>query len=137
MLDPRTLIKEPWFDSAGYPFTSHELTLPAGRLHYVDEGPRDAELVFLVHGTPGWSYEYRELIKRLRTHFRVVAPDMIGFGLSDRSQTFSYDLPDHTATLKALLDHVAPVRSKPVRLVVHDYGGPVGLPLLLDEPQRF
>lgn len=67
----------------------------------------------------------------------MVAPDLIGFGLSERSQRFSYSLPDHTAALKSLLDHVVPPGSRPVRLVVHDYGGPVGLPLLLDEPQRF
>lgn len=137
MQDPRALINEPWFDSAGYPFASHHLDLPAARLHYVDEGPRDGEVVFLVHGTPGWSYEYRELIQRLCPRFRVVAPDLIGFGLSERSQRFSYSLPDHTAALKSLLDHVVPPGSRPVRLVVHDYGGPVGLPLLLDEPQRF
>lgn len=137
MQDPSALTKEPWFDSAGYPFASHYMPHPAGRLHYVDEGRPDAELVLLIHGTPGWSYEYRELIKRLRTRFRVVAPDLLGFGLSERSQTFSYSLPDHTGVLKALLDHVAPPGAPPVRLVVHDYGGPVGLPLLLDEPQRF
>lgn len=141
MQDPSALKKEPWFDSVGYPFSSHYLELPAGRLHYLDEGPPDGELVFLIHGTPGWSYEYRELVLRLRARYRVVAPDLIGFGLSERSQTFSYSLPDHTAVLKALFDHVAPPGSRPARLparlIVHDYGGPVGLPLLLDDPQRF
>ena len=71
-----------WLDLAEYPFTSKWLTLSSGRLHYVDEG-QGRPLVF-VHGTPDWSFLWRGLIKALAPHYRCVAPDHLGFGLSDR-----------------------------------------------------
>jgi haloalkane dehalogenase len=130
-MEPMKLRDEPWFDREGYPFAPHVLETPAGKLHYVDEGEGPA--VLLVHGTPGWSYEYRVAIARLRRRFRVVAPDHLGFGLSDRSSTFGYTLPEHTANLEALVAHLKLDRFS---LVVHDFGGPVGLPLVLSKPER-
>jgi pimeloyl-ACP methyl ester carboxylesterase len=71
-----------WFDRDAYPFESRYLELPSGRMHYLDEG-RGRALVF-VHGSPSWSWDFRKLIRGLRGRFRCIAPDHVGFGLSDR-----------------------------------------------------
>ena len=71
-----------WLDRAEYPFAPRWLDLPAGRMHYVDEG-QGRPIVF-VHGTPDWSFVWRHLIKALRPRYRCIAPDNLGFGLSDK-----------------------------------------------------
>ena len=73
-------------DLPGYPFSPRYVTLPDGlRMHYVDEGPADAEVVLLLHGQPTWSYLYRTVVARLTQHgLHAVAPDLIGFGRSDK-----------------------------------------------------
>ena len=70
-----------WIDRREYPFESHYLQVPGGRLHYVDEG--SGEPVVMVHGNPTWSFLYRNLILRLRQDYRCIALDHLGFGLSD------------------------------------------------------
>src|SRR5688572_23028071 len=88
-----------------YPFESHWLPLPAGRMHYVDEGPEgEAESTLLfVHGNPTWSFHWRRLISALRDRFRCVAPDHLGCGLSEKPQQF-FTLDDHIGNLCALVD---------------------------------
>ena len=71
-----------WVDRIGYPFRTRFADLPAGRVHYVDEGT--GEPILFVHGTPTWSYEWRHLISALGPRWRCVAPDLLGFGLSER-----------------------------------------------------
>jgi haloalkane dehalogenase len=108
-----------------YPFAPHWLETPAGRLHYVDEGPRDAAAaVVCVHGNPTWSFYYRNLIKELAPHFRVIASDHLGCGLSDKPQDFSYRLADHIENLARLVETL---KQTTVHFVVHDWGGPIGL----------
>jgi haloalkane dehalogenase len=108
-----------------YPFAPHWLETPAGRLHYVDEGPRDAAAaVICVHGNPTWSFYYRNLIRELAPRFRVLAPDHLGCGLSDKPQGFSYRLAEHVENLARL---VATVEQRTLHFVVHDWGGPIGL----------
>jgi haloalkane dehalogenase len=120
-----------WLDRAGYPFTSRFLELPAGRVHYVDEGA--GEPVLFVHGTPTWSYEWRHLIPALAPRWRCVAPDLLGFGLSDRPPRFAYTPEAHAEALAAFVERLG---LEGFTLVVHDYGGPIGLPLCLDRPER-
>jgi haloalkane dehalogenase len=120
-----------WLDREGYPFTHRFLTLPAGRLHYVDEG--GGRPVLFVHGTPTWSYEWRHLIGALAPGWRCVAPDLLGFGLSERPRDFAYTPEAHAAILT---EFVAQLGLDDLTLVVHDYGGPIGLPLALDGPTR-
>jgi haloalkane dehalogenase len=120
-----------WLDRAGYPFTSRFLTLPAGRLHYVDEGAGPP--VLFVHGTPTWSYEWRHLIGALRPRWRCVAPDLLGFGLSERPPCFPYTPAAHAEVLAGFVRRLG---LDDFTLVVHDYGGPIGLPLCLNEPAR-
>ena len=102
----------------------------AGRLHYVDEG--SGEVVLLVHGTPTWSFEYRHLIRALAPARRCIAPDLLG-GLSERPLDFAYPPQAHARVLSEFVEKMGLER---LSLVVHDYGGPMALPLLLDAASR-
>ena len=116
-----------WVDRAAYPFESRWLELPAGRLHYVDEGGGPA--ILFVHGTPTWSFEWRRLIAGLRGTHRCIALDHLGFGLSDRPAGATYTPEAHAERLR---EFVAGLGLERFTLVVHDFGGPIGLPLALD-----
>ncbi|MDP0496827.1 MAG: alpha/beta fold hydrolase [Verrucomicrobiota bacterium JB024] len=105
-----------------YPFESHWLETPAGRVHYVDEGAGEQAVVF-VHGNPTWSFFYRNLILGLRDKFRCVAIDHLGMGLSDKPQSFSYRLADRIDHLDTLIRTLG---LKQFHLVVHDWGGAIG-----------
>jgi cis-3-alkyl-4-acyloxetan-2-one decarboxylase len=111
-----------------YPFTPKRFKTAAGELSYVDEGPRAREAVLMVHGNPTWSFFYRDLIKDLSPRMRCIAPDHIGCGLSDKPQDWDYTLPNHIANLATLVDSLDLDR---VHLVVHDWGGPIGLGAML------
>jgi len=118
-------------DQGHYPFTPHHLEVEGGRMHYVDEG--SGPTVVLVHGTPTWSFLYRRLITDLSTSYRVVAPDNLGFGLSDKPADWGYTPADHARNLRTLLDHLG---LREYVLVVHDFGGPIGLSCAIDDPDR-
>jgi haloalkane dehalogenase len=117
-----------WLDRNAYPFTSRELPLAAGRMHYVDEG-RGEPLLF-VHGTPTWSFEFRHLIAAFSGRYRCIAPDHLGFGLSERPPRFAYTPEAHAANLSEFVERLHLDR---VTLIVHDFGGPIALPLALRE----
>jgi haloalkane dehalogenase len=114
-----------------YPFESRWLDLAAGRMHYIDEGSGDTLL--FVHGTPTWSFEWRDLIRAFAPTHRCIAPDHIGFGLSERPKTFSYKPEAHADNLAEFVEWLNP---EPFTLIVHDYGGPIGLPICLRHPER-
>jgi haloalkane dehalogenase len=116
----------PWVDREAYPFRSRWADLPQGRMHYVGEGKGD--VVLFVHGTPTWSFEFRHLIKALSSGHRCISPDHLGFGLSERPVTADYTPEAHADRLRAF---VAKMGLDRFTLVVHDYGGPIGLPLAL------
>lgn len=118
-----------WLDRNQYPFESHFFETPHDRMHYVDEGKGPA--VVLVHGTPTWSFLWRHHIKALRSTHRVIAPDHLGFGLSDKPEEAPYRPEDHARRLTALLDELG-VRD--FTLVVHDFGGPIGLAHAIERP---
>lgn len=118
-----------WIDRGEYPFRPHYFETPAGRIHYVDEGEGDP--ILLVHGTPTWSFLYRRLIKDLSRDHRVIAADNLGFGLSDKPVGCSYLPEDQAKSLAAL---IAALGLKDLVLVVHDFGGPIGLSYALDHP---
>jgi haloalkane dehalogenase len=99
----------------------------------VDEGPRGGEVMLLVHGTPSWSFEYRHLIAGLSRTRRVIAFDHLGFGLSERPRGFEYSPEAHTLVMRELLEQLGLERFS---IVVHDYGGPIALPLIVAEPER-
>jgi haloalkane dehalogenase len=100
-------------------------------MHYVDEGAGEP-LVF-VHGTPTWSFEWRHLIRAFAPTHRCIAPDYIGFGLSERPRKFSYTPESHAENFAECIEKL---RLDPFTLIVHDYGGPIGLPFCLRYPQQ-
>ena len=125
----------------GYPFTSRYLEhLPgfAGlRLHYLDEGDTDAEHTFLcLHGQPTWSYLYRRMLPIFtEAGHRVVAPDLFGFGRSDKPTEDSvYTFDFHRRTLLSCIEHLD---LSGITLVMHDWGGLLGLTLPMEMPERF
>jgi len=109
-----------------YPFAPHWLDLGGCRLHYLDEGPRRAPPVLMLHGNPGWSFEYRALVTALSGRFRCIVPDHVGCGLSDKpgDEAYAYRLEQRLADLRALLEHLA--LDQPLSLVMHDWGGMIG-----------
>jgi cis-3-alkyl-4-acyloxetan-2-one decarboxylase len=109
-----------------YPFTGRYLETRGLRLHYLDEGPREAPPVLMLHGNPTWSFYYRNLVLRLRERFRCIVPDHIGCGLSDKPAEESYDyrLQSRVEDLETLLSHLD--LQQPISLVVHDWGGMIG-----------
>jgi cis-3-alkyl-4-acyloxetan-2-one decarboxylase len=116
-----------------YPFASRFLEVDGGRMHYVDEGPRDAAPVLMLHGNPTWSFLYRRLVKALSGEHRCVAPDHIGCGMSDKPQDWRYDLVGHIQNLEKL---VLALDLRDITLVVHDWGGPIGLGFARRHPER-
>jgi haloalkane dehalogenase len=119
-----------WVDRDAYPFPSHRIGLSYGpRMHYVDHG--SGEPVLFVHGTPTWSFEWRHQIRALAPRFRCIAPDHLGFGLSDRPRDGEYTPEWHGRNLADFVDRMG---LSGFTLVVHDYGGPIGLPLALNTP---
>ena len=122
-----------WLDRELFPFEGRFLETRFGRVHYVDEGPRDGEVVLLVHGTPSWSFEYRHLIPVLARTRRVIAVDHLGFGRSERPEDFDYTPEAHSQVLREVIDGLGLTR---FALAVHDYGGPIALPIAVAEPTR-
>ncbi|GAB3527049.1 alpha/beta fold hydrolase [Pontibacter brevis] len=120
-----------WLDRILYPFQHHTLKLEAGHMHFVDEGT-GAPIVF-VHGTPTWSFVWRQQIKSLSRTYRCVAPDHLGFGLSDKPKGFAFTPAAHADNLEALIEHL---QLRNITLVVHDFGGPIGLRYALRHPEN-
>ncbi len=120
-----------WVDRSIYPFTPRTFHGADGRMSYLDEG--EGPPVLLVHGTPSWSFEWREVIRLLAPHHRVIAPDHLGFGLSDKPHGAGFTPADHARRLLALVDHLD---LRELTLVVHDFGGPIALPIALDRRER-
>ena len=114
-----------------YPFRSHYLTLSGWKYHYVDEGSGDP--LVMLHGNPTWSFYYRALLGAFSPTHRVVAPDHMGCGLSDKPPTYSYTLAQHINNLEALLDTLKLER---LTLFLHDWGGPIGMGYALRHPER-
>lgn len=115
-----------WLDPSLYPFSPRRFHTGEGDLSYVDEG--SGPVVLLVHGTPSWSFEFRHVVQALAGTHRVIAPDHLGFGLSDKPTGVGLAPEDHARRLRQL---VTALDLRDITLVVHDFGGPIGLPLAL------
>ncbi|GAB4210798.1 MAG: alpha/beta fold hydrolase [Roseiflexaceae bacterium] len=105
-----------------YPFEQHYLDLPGGRMHYLDEG--QGPPVIMLHGNPTWSFYYRRLVLALRDRHRVIVPDHLGCGLSDKPQGYTYRLADHIDNLARLIWELDLDEAD---LVLHDWGGAIGM----------
>lgn len=117
-----------------YPFESHFLDRRGLRYHYLDEG-QGGPLV-MVHGNPTWSFYFRELVLALRGEYRCIVPDHIGCGLSDRpdDSCYEYTLERRVDDLEALMDHLG--LDSGVTLLMHDWGGMIGMGAALRRPRR-
>jgi pimeloyl-ACP methyl ester carboxylesterase len=120
-------IREKW------PYAARFARVNGWRMHYVDEG--DGDPVLLLHGNPTWGFLYRDVIGPLvQSGRRVIVPDMIGFGLSEKpAREQAHTLDGHTANLVGLVRHLELTR---VTVVCHDWGGPTGLSLAMSNPDR-
>lgn len=116
-----------------YPFASHFFEHNGVRQHYLDEGDAHAPVLVMVHGNPTWSFYWRHLVKAFSQNFRVIVPDHIGCGFSDKPQDYSYTLEQHIQNFDALLAHLA---VKDITLVVHDWGGGVGFGYATRHPEN-
>jgi haloalkane dehalogenase len=125
----------------GYAFAPHYVEVPSGdgamlRVHYVDEGPRNAAPVLMLHGEPSWSYLYRKMIPLFAAAgMRAVAPDLVGFGRSDKpAAREDYTYARHVAWMGALIEALD---LRDITLVGQDWGGLIGLRLVAEKPDRF
>jgi haloalkane dehalogenase len=118
----------------GFPYAPRYADLPDGlRMHYVDEGPASAGTVLLLHGQPTWSYLYRTMIERLAAQgLRAVAPDLVGFGRSDKPrERAAHSVHGHVGWMAQFADALG---LRDVTLFVQDWGGPIGLGVLSERP---
>jgi len=115
-----------------YPFTPHRAQVRPGiAMAYLDEGPREGEVVLALHGNPSWSYYWRHLVLGLRERYRVIVPDHVGMGLSDKPDDGARALPRYDYTLQSRIDDIAALLGHlgitgPLTLAVHDWGGMIG-----------
>lgn len=120
-----------------YPFTPQRFDVRRGiAMSYLDEGPRDGEIIVMLHGNPSWSFYWRHLVLGLRDRYRCIVPDHVGMGLSDRPDDaqYAYTLQSRIDDLDALLDRLG--ITGPVTLAVHDWGGMIGFGWALRNPSR-
>jgi haloalkane dehalogenase len=128
---------ERFADLDGWPYEPHYAEVGGLRMHYVDEGPRDGEVVLLLHGEPSWGYLYRHMIPPLvAAGLRVVVPDLVGFGRSDKpDDQEAYSYASHVEWTRALLFDALDLSG--ITLFCQDWGGLIGLRLVGEHPDRF
>jgi len=125
-----------------YPFDARRFEVRSGiGMSYLDEGPRDAEVVVMLHGNPSWSYYWRHLVLGLRDNYRCIVPDHVGMGLSDKPDDAADASPRYDYTLASRIDDLDALLRQlgvdgPVTLAVHDWGGMIGLGWALQDPAR-
>ncbi|CAB5104257.1 Haloalkane dehalogenase-like protein [Olavius algarvensis associated proteobacterium Delta 3] len=117
-----------------YPFRSHTMDIHGFRYHYLDEGAGDP--VIMVHGNPTWSFYYRHLVKGLSHAYRTIVPDHIGCGLSDKPgmQLYDYRLRSRVDDFQAFIQGLH--LQRPITLIVHDWGGMIGMAYARRHPER-
>lgn len=114
-----------------YPFASRFYDTGGARMHYVDVG--EGRPIVMLHGNPTWSFYYRRLMRALSPRMRVIAPDHIGCGLSDKPRDYAYTLATHIENLGKLLENLAVGE---LDLVLHDWGGAIGMGWAIKNPNR-
>jgi len=123
-------------DIVDYPFKPNYINLGDTRIHYIDEGPKDGEIIYLLHGEPAWSYLFRKMIPTLiEEGYRVIAPDMVGFGKSDKY--ISIDDYSHQMHVDKMTQLIVELNLKNITAHLHDWGGLVGFRVIAEEPERF
>ena len=119
-----------------YDFTPNYVEVDGMRMHYVDEGPKDGVVIVLLHGEPSWSYLYRFMIPPLRdAGFRVIAPDLLGFGKSDKpARKEDYSFAGHVSWMKAFIEEL---QLTDITLFCQDWGSLIGLRVAAENEARF
>ncbi len=119
-----------------YPFQPHYFNINSLAMHYLDEGAREAPPVLMLHGNPSWSYYYRRLVTALKPTHRCIVPDHIGMGLSARpgNEAYRFTLAQRVDDLDQLIGSLQ--LSEPMTLVVHDWGGMIGMAWAADHPEQ-
>ena len=119
-----------------YDFTPNYVGIDGMRMHYVDEGPKDAEPILLMHGEPSWSYLYRHMIPPITAAgYRAIAPDLIGFGKSDKpTRQEDYSYASHVAWIRQFIEQLD---LNGITLVCQDWGSLIGLRVAAENEQRF
>jgi len=126
----------------GFPFTPQRFTRADGlSMNYLDEGPRDGEVLLMLHGNPSWSWYWRHLVAGLSDRMRCIAPDWIGMGWSDKpgDDRYRYTLASRIDDLEQLYQYLVRERGVPatgLSLAVHDWGGMIGLAWAVQHPER-
>jgi len=117
-----------------YPFKNNYFDLNGLKYHYLDEGKGDP--VVMLHGNPSWSFYYRNLVRELRSDYRLIVPDHIGCGLSDKpaDSQYSFTLKQRVDDLDALLKSLK--LKKKITLVLHDWGGMIGMAWAVRHPEK-
>ncbi len=118
-------------DDTLYPFVARKISIQGHTLSFLDQG--QGRVIVMLHGNPTWSFYYRNLVNLLQDNYRVIAPDHMGCGLSDKPQNYSYTLKTHIDNLEILL---AELKVDKFSLVVHDWGGAIGMGLAARYPER-
>jgi len=126
-----TSISQDWIDTTLYPFEHHFISLESGKMHYVDQG--SGEVILFIHGTPTWSFLYRDFITSLSARYRCIAPDHLGFGLSEKPKNFNGSPQAHAKNLSEFIDQL---NLNNITIVVHDFGGPIGLSAAIQNHHR-
>ncbi|WP_143304786.1 alpha/beta fold hydrolase [Chitinophaga vietnamensis] len=114
-----------------FPFAPHMTDAAGFNMHYIDEG--EGPLLLCLHGEPTWGYLFRHLVTRLSNSYRFIVPDHMGFGKSETPANRSYWLQDHIHNIEQL---VLALDLRNITLVMHDFGGPVGMGLAARHPER-
>lgn len=114
-----------------YPFKSRWFDSSRGRMHYIDEG--DGPPILLCHGNPTWSFLYRDIVVALRDRFRCIAPDYLGFGLSDRPAGFGYKIDEHARVVGEFVDHLG---LDGYLTMGQDWGGPISMAVDVERADR-
>ncbi|WP_412462545.1 alpha/beta fold hydrolase [Halobacteriovorax sp. RT-2-6] len=115
-----------------YPYKSNFIEIENKKYHYLDEGNKDAEVIVMLHGNPTWSFYYRNIVNELKDTYRCIVPDHFGCGLSDKPQDYDYTLENHINNVLTLLDKLG---VKKFKLLVHDWGGAIGMGVATSRPQ--
>ena len=117
-------------DKTLYPFTAKKISINGNNLSFLDQG--QGKVVVMLHGNPTWSFYYRNLVNELQRNYRVIVPDHLGCGYSDKPQDYPYTLKNHIDNLEELLSELD---VKKISLVIHDWGGAIGMGLAVRRPE--
>jgi haloalkane dehalogenase len=121
-----------WVARDLFPFQSRFVEIDGQQMHYVDEG--EGPVIVFSHGTPEWSFGWRDLIKPLRAHFRCIAPDLLGMGLSDKPQGADYTVEAHAARFAQFINNLD--LQAPFNIVGNDFGLAIALSYAIHQPDK-